>query len=562
MADPQTPDALMAEAGTGEQIRRLLRAARDNRFRIILLGAIGMIVGAGVATIVPDLYESETKLVLREWNLVEETRLLASIQDQPLAVKEDVLREELTSFEWIHDVLEKVEWIEFAEARGDGAKMFDLVNKVRDEAHFDIKMETSSAGELLVELSFRWYDPRMAHDFVLQTRRNWIARRIEESNKFWGKKLQDAEKLFRDKQETYQKATAARQQFMTEHGLSFMDERSADSDLQNALVVRLSEQQARIRELESQTRAQQEQLDATPEKIDTPIKERNPDWDTLNTQLQSERGQLQEMLARYTETHPLVKKQRKRVEEAEAAFAAVKDHEFITDTVRSETNPAWLEIRKALDLATAMLRGYREGQADQEAQLQEVHERLSQQPTLQSELQRLQNEYDVAQEEFNQASSGIMPLRDRMELKKKQGGGTFADAEAELASGGAFSILEEPVVADTPVGLPKPVFLLIGLLLGVAAALAFALVAEMARSTFDDPAEAALALRLPVLGAVGNISTSAERRRARVREVVRMAGSVLIVAVLGVLVYLVTTRPEVLPVQVQDAIEGLRAAFQ
>ncbi len=562
MADPQTPDTLMTEAGTGEQIRRLLRAARENRFRIILLGAIGMIVGAGIATLVPDLYESKTLLVLREWNLVEESRLLASIQNQPLGVKEDVLKEELTSFDWVYDVLEKVEWLEFAEARGDGARMLDLVNKVRDEAHFDIKIETDPAGELLVKLSFRWYDPRMAHDFVLQTRRNWIARRIEESGKFWGKKRQDAEMLFRDKQDSYQKAMAARQQFMTEHGLSFMDERSADSDLKNALVVRLSEQQARIRELESQTRAQQEQLDATPEKTDIPDRVRDPKWDALNTQVQSERGQLQEMLARYTETHPQVKKQRKRVEEAEAAFAAIKDHEFITNTVRSETNPAWLEIRKALDLATAQLKGLREGQTDLEAQLQEVNERLSQQPTLRSELQRLDNEVKVTEEERNLALSEITPLRDRMELKKKQGSGTFADAEAELESGGAFAILEEPVVPDSPVGLPKPVFILIGLLVGVALALAVALVAEMARSTYDDPAEVALALHLPVLGAVGRISTAAELRRARVREVVRMAGSVLIVAALGVLVYLVTARPEVLPVQVQDAIQELRAAFQ
>ena len=49
MADPQGSESLVPEVDAGEQIRRVLRAAREYRFRLILFAAIGMIVGAGIA---------------------------------------------------------------------------------------------------------------------------------------------------------------------------------------------------------------------------------------------------------------------------------------------------------------------------------------------------------------------------------------------------------------------------------------------------------------------------------------------------------------------------------
>src|SRR5690606_37418180 len=130
-----------------------------------------------------------------------------------------------------------------------------------------------------------------------------------------------------------------------------------------------------------------------------------------------------------------------------------------------------------------------------DAQLAEVNDRLDRLPTLQNTLDKLTNQYEVAQLLLNAAQEQIAPLRDRVANYEARSTKLFADSEEELQATGAFDILEDPVVPDSPVGLPKPLFSVIGLLVGLALALGLALVGEMTRTTYDDAGEVQNTLR-------------------------------------------------------------------
>lgn len=563
MAEDTIP-GLEGQAGDAtRQLRRLLRAAKEDRFRILLLGAVGMILGGFVATLLPTLYESKTLLLLRERELIDDSRLLRSIQDKPLVQKEQTLEQELKSFSWIVDVLEEVEWPEYAAIRNDPAQVRKLVEKVRDPEHFSVDVQTNPAGELLVEISFRWYDPKKAHDFVRAARRNWIRHRDEDTRNYWRAKLLQAEEIVRERRRAFEEALGARERFLTEHGMELLSDESTDARVKTALVEKRADLASQLTELETRLEGLQERLQREEPFRVVENQERNPDYEAAKNRLQAVQAALAALLQKgLKESHPRVREAREAVEEALAAWERVKDRPFLATERRQVPNPTYEELKKQIELETPKLRSLQDQLAAIDRQIEEIDRRLERLPTLKTTLDRLDNEYQVAQTALNAALDEISPLRDRVQQMENRSASLFADSEEELAESGAFEILEDPVIPDTPVGLPKVVVPFIGMLVGIGLGLALAFLREVTRSTFDEPEEVQETLRLPVLGYAGRIATEEELRRERWAEIVRMAGSLLLVAALGAAVYVVTARPEVLPLRFQDALEDLRANFQ
>ncbi len=562
MAESHDQEFNLNEASAGEQLRRLLRAARENRYRIVMFAAVGMILGGMIATVVPDLYESKTLLLLRDHQLIDDSKMIKAIQDKPLAQKEQTLMSELRSFRWILDVLQRVEWVEFAEARNDPARLAQLVEKVRDPKYFDVEIDTDAAGELLVTLAFRWFEPRKAHDFVLEARRSWINRRDEESKLYWGTKLKQAEAIVQTRRQEYEESSGNRENYLREHELQLDDDFKGDAEFLSTLRSRRSIAQEALTEVEISIRGLQERLDQTPSRFKTEVKEPNPQYESAKEALQRERSRLEDLLETKRETHPFVQKQREKVQIAEQLFATMEGKQFAVDKEVEVVNETWLELDKKLNLEIPKVASLQERINELDRQIDEAELKMVNQPTLRSQLEKLTNRYRVAEENLNAALIDIAPLRDRVFQMQNRDTRLFADAEEELRAAHAFEILEDPVVPNQPVGFPKPVFVLIGALFGIALALAMALLQELTRSTFDGVDEVQQSLRMPVLGAIGRIATGGELRREKMLGITRMAGSVLIIGTLGVLVYILTAHPEMLPSRVQQTIEDLRTTFQ
>lgn len=558
--EPQQTQRGLEDIDAGAQIRRLLAAARRNRFRLVLFAAFGLVVGAAVATVVPDRYESQTRLIIRERELIDDSRLLRSIQEKPLVQKEATLAAELKSFAWIYETLQQVEWPEFAAIRGQPAKVHELVDRVRAPGTFGVDVSTDAVGDLLVTISFNWFDPVKARDFVLVTRKKWIQRREEEQRSYWKQQLLEAEKILGERQAEYQLAVDNKRKFETEHDLSFAWDENTDAALKTKLVQDRTTLEGQISELEVKVRDLQERLDREPQHIEQKIQEKNPKYEAAMQALAMEEATLKQLLEKYTESYYKVKDQREKVEAAKRAFAEVKDHQFAETRIDQQLNPVWAKLSEELSMLGPELTGKRRQLETVAAQLQAVDARLAAQPALMAQHRDLSQRYERALAMYNDAERDIAPLRDRVNYLERRSANLFGDDEAQL--GNAFQILEDPVADDTPMGLPKPVFALIGMLVGVALGLALALLGEMTRSTYADAQEVQSAFQLPVLGAVARIATPLELRRARLRELAHAAGSLLVLVTLGVFVYVATAHPDKLPLSFQRTIEDLKTAFQ
>lgn len=554
------------EIDAGAQIKRVLRAASASRLKLFLFAMSGLIVGGGIATVVPDLYQSKTLLLVRERQLIEDSALLRSIEDKPLAVKEQTLEQELKSFIFVNNVLKECEWLEYAEAVSGGpADVQELVEKVRDDKHYNVELQTSpTTGELMIQISFRWSRPDQAFQFVLHARKDWVRERDEENKRYYRSQLQDAERLLEERQRAYDIAAQNVEDFQRQNNISGVTDENVDLQLKTTLMIQSAGLESKAAELEVKIRGLEDQLSQTPEKIEgSETKTKNTAFEAAQANVNAAAAKLKELQEKKKESHPDVKKQAKVLAEAQAAFENVKGKgEFTASAKTSDLNPVWLEIKKSIDAFKPELDGARNQLLAVEKQMDAVDERLAKLPSLQATLRTMENDYTVAQQQINAMRLQIAPLRDKVARWETASAGIFVDPEDALTKTGAFQILEEPVAAKKPEGLPKAIFWLTGFLLGLAAGFALLMLSEMTRKTLDDADEIQATLGLPVLGAIGNISTPAENRRIRMRAISHAVGSLLIVAALGAFVFVMTSRPDLLPPWAQHQIQQLKTTFQ
>ncbi|MCC7172869.1 MAG: hypothetical protein IT459_20640 [Planctomycetes bacterium] len=552
------------EVDAGAQVKRLLAAAGRNRLRILLLGLFGLAMGALIATFVPDLYESRTLLLLRQRELIDDSRLLRAISEKPLIQKEQTLENELLSFQWIHDVLRECEWLEYARIKDDPKEISDLIHKIQEKQYFQVAMSTDPAGELLVELKFRWDDPIKARDFVKKARKNWINRRDDEHRRYWRKQRDDFEKILQERLLAYQSANNSLQKFESQNRLPLLTDANEQIALKTALLQSRSLARSNVEALTGKVTSIETSLGAVPKTLQTSSTEiENPEFQQALGAVAAEQAEYDTLIkSGKSPKHVKVKQQKSRLEEAQKKLVALKDKRFSTSEKTVNINPAWYEQRKTLDEASAELEAERKRLLDVEQQLVDIQRELDTLPSLIAQRRQLQNDVDQAQVQLNEATNAIQPVRDTVEFIERRSALTLGNAEDALEKAGAYSVLEEPVEAKKPTGLPKPVFGLIGLLLGVGIGLAFALVSEMMRTSFSGPDEVAQALRLPVLGAIDSIRTSAEVRREKLVAMAQVVGAVLVIVSIGAFVWLLAEHPERLPPGFRKAVDDVRASFK
>ncbi len=561
MVDPMNPGGAAPGPEGGVQIRRLLLAAERGRFKIFISTLVGLILGAFVSALIPDQFRSRTLLLVRERPLFEDSRLIKAISEKPLVQKEATLAEEIRGFKNVIEVIQQNEWREYAEFRNDQSRLTELVEKVRNAKRFEVSVDNDPSGELLVQIAFKWYDAETARRFVDRVRRNWIKRREDESKEYVRKQLADAQELIKTHVEEYETARAALENFQRENRVITPEDSIQDNAVKQSLLIRKDTLLQVISDGVSQTRSLQEELSRTPRETTKETQEKNPEYEAKLAALTIAKAELAQLETVMTPVNPQVKIKRAAVEKAQKEFDAVKDQSFAATTKSTEPNPIWSDLQAQLTAKKAELDGAREQLTTLDASLAAVDKRLNEYPTLISNLRKLQGDFALAEEVLRTARTAVVPLEDRLEHLDRRSKGLL-DPQAALEASGAISILEDPVAARKPEGLPKPVIALIGLVVGLMFGLAFAVFKELSRVTYDDPTEVSRNLGLPILGSVARIATPSELRRARVRRLSTIVGGLLVVASLGGFVYLVTSEPARLPVAVQDAMSNLRALFQ
>jgi succinoglycan biosynthesis transport protein ExoP len=158
--------------------------------------------------------------------------------------------------------------------------------------------------------------------------------------------------------------------------------------------------------------------------------------------------------------------------------------------------------------------------------LDDVQARLAATPRVAQQLDALNHEYLSLSENFNNYSNKRVSASVSANMERRQ-------------KGEQFRVLETAVPPPSPVSPNRPLIIVIGLLLGLAAGAATGLLLEAADSSYHEARSLQQSLRIPVLAAIPGILLDSDRR-ARRRRLIRdamaaaaVAGAVLVSAAAG-----------------------------
>lgn len=250
----------------------------------------------------------------------------------------------------------------------------------------------------------------------------------------------------------------------------------------------------------------------------------------LDSRIDSQKKQLDELLRKYTEAHPDVISARQTIRQLEAQRAAERAATRNGGrTGSAATSPVFQRIRVSLADAEANVASLGSQLSAQQARLADLRATASKAPQAEAELAQLNRDYDIIRKNYDM----LVSRRESASL------GVKMDESAQLAD---FRVIEPPHV------MPKAVFpdrtALAGLAmiasLGIGLGLAWAL--SLIYPTFSSPRQLELATKRPVIGMISSVTTAglaAARRRDLQRIVLVMA---VFFATQGVWIALVTKR--------------------
>ena len=241
----------------------------------------------------------------------------------------------------------------------------------------------------------------------------------------------------------------------------------------------------------------------------------------VDTRLETQRRQLDELQRRFTDQHPDVVAATRLVRELEAAQAEERKRSAATQPRfgNAATNPVYQSLRVSLAKAESDVATLRTQLGAQQSLLAQARETASKVPQAEAELAQLNRDYEIIRKNYDQ----LVARRESAALGVKLDETTLSTE---------FRIVEPPAISPSPV-FPSRKLLALGVLLlsGIAGVLA-AYAMSVARPVVGRVSELKALTGRPVLGSISETLTDASRS-ARRRELVHLAtGSGLLVVAL------------------------------
>ena len=248
----------------------------------------------------------------------------------------------------------------------------------------------------------------------------------------------------------------------------------------------------------------------------------------VSVRVQEAEARLEDLMLRFTDKHPEVVALKQTVAELKAReakeLAELARGGAGTGAIRSlNVNPVYQQIQFQLAQVEVELASFRGAAAQHRSEIASLRRFVDSAPEVEQEFARLNRDYGVTKTQYE-------TLVGRLE-------------QARVSDGAAqngiirFEILEPPRADLSPVWPKRSLFMIGGLLFGLLAGVAAALLPHLIRPTIDDTSALARLTGLPVLGSVSAIRTSGQVMQLQldVRKVAIAGGALLALGITMVL---------------------------
>ncbi|WP_310463083.1 XrtA system polysaccharide chain length determinant [Sphaerotilus sp.] len=234
----------------------------------------------------------------------------------------------------------------------------------------------------------------------------------------------------------------------------------------------------------------------------------------LDSRVETQKRQLDEMLRRYTEEHPDVLTTRRIISQLEdqrrRELDALKSSNSAVRRAAAATNPVFQRLRLNLADAEANVASLRSQLGTQQARLEEIRAQSNKVPQAEAELVQLNRDYEIMRRNYDQ----LVQRREAASL------GVKIDQTSSMAD---FRLIEPPRVLPTPV-FPSRIQLAIGvMLLAVASGIAAAYAQTLLSPVFSSERELREFTKRPVLGSLLKVEDPRDRDLER-QDRLKLAG--------------------------------------
>lgn len=221
---------------------------------------------------------------------------------------------------------------------------------------------------------------------------------------------------------------------------------------------------------------------------------RNPQ--TLEEQLAALQTKLTDLEARYTDNYPDVIKTKNDIALLQKKIAISNEQQESNKTENAESpgEPAQIrQLRKEIIITNQEIADKTKEQEKIKAEIKVYQARVQSTPGIEEQYKELTRGYQMAVDSYN----GLLKKRDDAEMAK---------ALQQQQAGEQFRVLDAANLPTTPSFPKRPLFALGGLAGGLGLGIGLALLLEMQDSSMHSERDVEIALRLPVLALVPNIT--------------------------------------------------------
>jgi capsular polysaccharide biosynthesis protein len=541
---------------TPGQFSELLGILKKRRWQILLPVCFGVAIAAAVAVFVPKKYEITTTVELRERNVAAEAN--SRSPKLPSTSREITNAENhIKHFKRIREVIESEDsWPEYELL--DEADKVKFIEAIREGLTVTVLAKRKDEGSTFMRISYLASDPDRGQLFLTDLSKLWVKKVVERERTA----LREETKGLTNEVITAESDWLAASNEVLElvHKGSFspteMDP-GKNSVADDPEFVRLGAQRDQsgswkvdLAGLDAAVKKLQAELLETPEEVPMDLIAEGIDQSQKILEAETIIADLRLQQAKVTSRNQIYQQLQEKIEELEEGIALFKAQQRSAEVVQEMTpNKA-----RALMLAKLDSLGVqREELAGKIASLEEAIASAEDRVTQRTELKE---QLYVAIQKRDHLNENHALLSGALQAKRLQ-----LDA-LENAYGDPYEFVQDPFAPDAP-SQPEPFLIItIGLFVGLIVGVGSSLAAEFAKDGFRTAADLARSMNLPVLGVVDRIATRREKSaRFMRRVVVGLSSAVLIAALLG-FTYAYSQRPELLPVEWLERLDGLRAGLK
>ncbi len=484
--------------GLYDDIRIALHRVWNRRWLALAVAWGVCLLGWLVVALIPNIYASQAQLFVGDQAMLS-TSMIDDRVDQRQRM--DRIQQTLLSADNLEKVVRGTALgstiATDSELAGKVVELRTNIDVKSDKPNLiDITVRQTSSGRTDAEAS------ALARDIAQKIIDIFQEENIAGGSGRTGKTLRFLDQQLLDRQRDLQQAEQKRVAFETQN-LGLLP--GAGSASQQLLGSRseLSQIDSQLASAQSSLAALNGQLAGTPPTLSTPI----PGGGAINSaaqQLAQVQGELSQARARgWTDSHPDVIAMKSQIASLRGAASAGSGS---GGGSYNAPNPAYGSLQSMQAERSAAVAALRARKAGLESDVGRLMGKQSAEPGAQAEYERISQDYDVLKQQYDK----LLAERENIRLRGD------VEQEADLTQ---FRVVTPPAASRVPAAPNRPL-LLAGVLfvgLGLGAGVAFAL--SQLRTSFPTPASLERASSLPVIGAISEMLTQAQRAaRAKRRK--------------------------------------------